>query len=562
MNRLTWCILLAFIFSLLSITQAKTIRTVALTNSQAPGTPIGALFDDFSNTDGPVINDSGDTAFAALLRTGSGGVTVTNRIGLWSESNGTLGLVTRTGDVAPGTPSGVVFNDLNTPHFNNSGQLAFVGDLREGGVTNSNDGGIWKGAAGTLSLVAREGSQAPGTPSGAVYGNSQGLGSFTSLVFNDLGQASFLGRLLVGSGGVVATSDTGAWSDHGGSLALVGREGNQAPGVPAGANYNVVGNPVLNDVGVIKIGASLQTGSGGVTSDNNVGLWVEQSGALNLILRRGDPATGVPPGLLFSNFNATGFNDSSEIAFLGNLVLNVGGVTTNNDRGMWKQSGGTFALVAREGNQAPDTPAGTNFGEFLYGPVLNAENQTAFLGRLQIGSGGVTEINDTGIWSDASGTLELIAREGSHPVGTPANFTFADVLDQDFSPILNSAGQIAFMAPYWSGSVGFPGGERLGIWAQDDNGVLELIVREGGKMKVGQGDYRTVSLLAFQGGSGNQDGRRSGFNDSGELAFFARFTDGSEGVFVTQGPVTVPEPTSFFLALVMAIAIYARRQES
>ena len=71
-----------------------------------------------------------------------------------------------------------------------------------------------------------------------------------------------------------------------------------------------------------------------------------------------------------------------------------------------------------------------------------------------------------------------------------------------------------------------------GIWVQGRNGKLVLVARTGGQLEVAPGDRRTVARLAFLGGTGNENGRNSGFNDRGQIAFQASFTDDSSGVFV------------------------------
>ena len=61
-----------------------------------------------------------------------------------------------------------------------------------------------------------------------------------------------------------------------------------------------------------------------------------------------------------------------------------------------------------------------------------------------------------------------------------------------------------------------------------------------------------------------EDGRRSGFNDRGQLAFWAQFTDGTEGVFVTN-LVAVPEPSGCYLlalGLLLAGVIGVRRNRA
>jgi hypothetical protein len=70
--------------------------------------------------------------------------------------------------------------------------------------------------------------------------------------------------------------------------------------------------------------------------------------------------------------------------------------------------------------------------------------------------------------------------------------------------------------------------------------VLQLNIREGELFEVAPGDFRVVSGLSFAFGTGNSDGRPSGFNNVGQLAFWASFTDGSQGVLVSDAVAHVP----------------------
>jgi hypothetical protein len=70
---------------------------------------------------------------------------------------------------------------------------------------------------------------------------------------------------------------------------------------------------------------------------------------------------------------------------------------------------------------------------------------------------------------------------------------------------------------------------------------------------VGPGDVRVVELLKLNGGGSSGEGIQSAFNDAGHLVFAARFTDGSEGVFVA----TVPEPLAPIL-VVAAVFVLGR----
>jgi hypothetical protein len=105
-------------------------------------------------------------------------------------------------------------------------------------------------------------------------------------------------------------------------------------------------------------------------------------------------------------------------------------------------------------------------------------------------------------------------------------------------PSLNSAGQIAFRAELIGDGV--DSSNDRGIWATDANGDLQLIARTGDQLEVAPGDSRTLAELDFVSVSNNSDGRRSAFNNVGQLAFWASFTDGSQGVFVSNKVAIVP----------------------
>ena len=295
--------------SFVATAHAAALRTVALSGQQVPGTDPGVIYDSFGAYydslfgaffRGPVLNDAGQTAFRADL-TGSG-VSSTNNQGVWSEGSGSLALVARTGSQAPGAPSGVNFRidptlELFSPVLNEAGQTAFYGGLTDGSV------GIWSEGSGSLNLVARGGVQAPGAPAGVNLSFSAGLDPFNLdwPKLNDAGQTAFVGALT--GAGVTTTNNWGVWSNGSGSLDLVARAGDQAPGTPSGVNYGVstVGPAVggLNDAGQIALWANL-AGSG-VVGDQNFGVWSGGSGSLMLVTRSGDHAPGTPSGVNFLN---------------------------------------------------------------------------------------------------------------------------------------------------------------------------------------------------------------------------------------------------------------------
>lgn len=559
-------LLACFVASLFSHTlSATTFRTVALSGDVAPvGGGVLPPFPRFDNQifHGISVNADGQVAFYANL-TGVG-IDVSNQVGIWSEGSGSLGLVARRGNQAPGTPFGVKLAALSHPVLNDVGQSAFRGSLTGPSTDATNLIGIWSEGSGSLNLVARAGDHAPGTLGGISFLGERDLGGgFADFgmyepVFNAAGKTAFSAYLT--GPGIDETNDLGIWSEGSGSLALVAREGNQAPGTPFGVKFGGLSDtPVLNSAGSTAFRGRVV--GPGVDSTNENGIWAEnRPGAigLGLVVRDGEAAPGTPLGVNFSSFFPPVINDAGEIAFTGNLT--GPGVDSTNDQGVWSEGSGPMSLVARAGNPAPGTPFGIDFAFFRH-VVINAEGKTAFRGLLT--GPGIDTSNREGIWSDASGSLTLIARESVAAPGTAPGVNFGEL--NNARPILNALGKVAFYGNLTGPGID-PSSNDGGIWAQDASGILQLIVREGDLFDVsndpGDPDMRTIDLLFFDGRTGLEDGRSGGFNDLGQVAFFAKFTDGSTGAFVTEVVVLIPEPSSVWLVVTACVGLLRRRSRS
>lgn len=107
---------------------------------------------------GPVLNQSGQVVFNGYLRPLD--PATTGEEGIWIQDDLGLSLLALAGDPAPGT-NGLQFTDFNHLNFNNLGEIAF--DAALDSADPATDHGIWRGPAGGLSLVVREGEPAPGT---------------------------------------------------------------------------------------------------------------------------------------------------------------------------------------------------------------------------------------------------------------------------------------------------------------------------------------------------------------------------------------------------------------
>jgi len=554
-------ILLAMLllFGCVTTAHADSLRTVALSGEQALSTDPSVIYSGFGT---PVLNEAGQVAFHGNL-TGTA-VNETNDDGIWSEGGGAgLALVARSGNQAPDTGTGVNFAGLGDPVLNNAGHTAFTGELVGTGVDRLNASGIWsEGAGAGLALVVRSGNQAPGTDSGVkffIYTEDPPL-------LNDNGQTAFYGELFGPNVGVF--NNNSIWSEGGDAgLALVARERDQVLGTSTDFSFRFLNSLlglVFNNAGNTAFPAEFD--GPGVDVTTGTGIWSEGRGlGPTLIARTGDQAPGTDIGVNFFNVYNPAINDAGQIAFSGGLTV-AGGIS-GSGYGIWSEGGGEgLALVVRSGTPAPGTDPGATFRVFSR-PVLNSAGQTAFWGQLT-GTGVSRNFNDTGLWREkpAGDVIELVARAGNQVPGMEAGFYFRN-LSQFDPPALNGAGQIAFQAYYANGKGDF----GSGIWAEDLDGTLQLIARTGDLLDVSDDphleDLRTISDIMFNfdlfedTGTGNEDGRRSSFNDRGQLAFTALFTDGTSGVFVSN-LVAVPEPTTSCLVLACSLITVSYRQRN
>ena len=503
---------------------AITFRTVALSGDPAPGTESGVTFVDFGGfpSKPPAINYSGETTFVATTTDGQFN---TSREGIWSEGSGTLALAAFEDEHAAGTPADVTFSDFGRPAINAEGHIVFEAAVAGASVdANVNKKGTWTHDLTSQNLVVREGDPAPGMATGVNFNLLYPLSLEADPVLNDATETAFYATL-VGADGT-SLGDVGLWSNVGGSPALIAQEGDQAPGTPAGVTFTILrrldARPELNSSGQTAFFADLFDPDD--LFDPQSGIWAGGPGSLVPVAYRGDPAPGLPAGTEFTGLGAPVMNDAGQIAFTAFFGLADAGANT----GIWSTGSGALALVARGGMAAPGMAAGVIFDDIVDSDVhvINGAGHTAFPALLS--GSGIDGSNNRSLWSEGSGSLKLVAREGTQAPGTESGVVFAE--GTAFQPSINGAGQVAFFGILSGPSV--DSGNQLGVWAEDSAGVLTLVVREGQLMEVAPGDFRTVAFLDMIAGSGGEDGKATSFNDLGQLAFLAEFTDGSAGIFV------------------------------
>ncbi len=485
-----------------SVSSGLPLGLLAREDDVAPGVIDGAEYNSFIGA--PVLNDAGDVALLASLRTGTGDeVTIRNNTAIFgpsSQPGSPLGLVIREGASPPGVSDGAVFGLLYWPRINNTGDTAFYARLTDGavpGVVNpGNDQAVFgpsSGAGSSLGLIARDGEPAPGVSDGALFDR---FATFDPLM-NAAGDVAFTAYLRTGNGGAVTEGNDhavfGPSSGPGSPLEVLAREGEPAPGVADGAEYFVFYTTTLNRSGQVAFKARLQTGAGSaVSADNDEALFgpssASGSAGLGLVAREGAPAPGVTDGAEFESFSNPGINGAGDLAFRASLRSGTGRtVTETKDEAIFGPSAGPgspWGLVAREGAPAPGAADGAEFGG-VAGPafgdlVLNGAGDVAFLASLRTGEtsdpGAVDDTNDEALFAFFGSELRMIVREGDpfeveRPGGLVGSRTIAEI---DFNAIL------------------------------------------------------------FGETSGGDEGQPRSFNDDGLLVFGLEFTDGTEGIFTAS----------------------------
>ena len=516
-------------------------QKVIAVGDAAPGTEAGTSFAPFGGEYVPMIptiDEQGMIGFASRLQ--GPAITSTNGTSIWTGAPGSLTLVARAGAPAPGAGAGVYLSfpfdfDLMAPILG-GGKVAFHGTLAGAGISESNNEGIWSGAAGGLSVLGREGTQAPGLAGGVLFSSPLFM-----VEMDQAGHAMMSGS--VSGPGITSTNDEGFWSNRSGSSAVILREGDPAPGM-AGVVYGGAGqfigtgynfeSPRFNDFGKVAIQANL-TGSGIGTFDNEA-LWVEQGGVMTRLAREGDAAPGAGNGATYGghgvtvDFSELSYNALGQTAFVSRVDRpgGPGGYTVTY--ALFSDHTGPLSLLAEPGIPAPGTSQ--NFG-IIGGQVLNDGGRIAF--RASLADAG--QWPPLGIWWDQAGSAGQLAAliVPGDPLAEQPGTT---ILGTNWIFGYSADGLIVIGADLEDPS----SPSRPSILYADPQGLVRLLIAAGDLFDVhGDGTVmREVSSFHF-----------GGLNAAGQMAIRLNFTDGGFGIYRvsrTQSGVNEPGPYAIRLA--------------
>lgn len=185
-------------------------------------------------------NASGKIAFLGFITNSSASADS----GIWTDAPGTLSLLVREGDPAPGITDAVFADFPYAIGIGDDGTVGFLARLGGTGVTVDNELTVWTGRPGALKLVAREGDPAPGLGTNVVFDTFLQAAYETGPAVNPYGHAAFVARLR--GPGITNANDDTIWVEDGdGTLRLVVREGSVLPSVGTTSAAIGTSNPAL-----------------------------------------------------------------------------------------------------------------------------------------------------------------------------------------------------------------------------------------------------------------------------------------------------------------------------
>lgn len=306
------------------------------------------------------------------------------------------------------------------------------------------------------------GNAAPGADGTTNIGNFDILRRGAFLAENS--DVVFPGSLIVGSGSPVITQDNsqGIWKGIGSGLRLIAQTGTVVPDV-VGAVFDYLPIvPAITDEGEVTILASLRIGIGGVTVNDDTGIWSEVGGGgLSLVLREGDAVpglAGVQVGRLATGAYATATTGvtTGETAF----SVTFKGASTDTAILRASISGTTVSVqaVARENSPAPGTALqfGNIAGSYSDPARMDATGNLVFAALTKPG-------NKEGLWyQPVGGSLAKVVMADDTAPGT-SGATFSRIQ----RPSIGSNGRIAFRAMLNANGDNSTSLRNDGIWFGD-----------------------------------------------------------------------------------------------
>ncbi len=285
-----------------------------------------------------------------------------------------------------------------------------------------------------------------------------------------------------------AASSVGIFRAHGGAIDAIVRAGDPSPPDPSAPFLNFLGEPSVNG-----------TGSAVFTADvlgHGRGIYLADASGLHALALPGDPVPS-PPGATFASLGLNPvINDAGTVAFRGTIHYTDPATQTPVDEDVLflRDAAGLHKLV---GTQESAPSAGGHPFCQLRNPALSGVPSVAFLATF-----GPDRVADSGIFLAGPGSVMAIALAN----GNIGNGTFSRFSG---TPATDAVGDLTFLANLARG--GTPAGQAI---VQRSGGTLQQFIASGLAIPVG-GSVKTLGAPAM--------------STKGHVAFRASFVPGTGG---------------------------------
>lgn len=496
------CLFLSFFLPMTSATSSATeisLRTVAISGQTVPGRPdltLGFSLGDANLNPARVfdLNRQGQVAFTAELSSGAQAV--------FTEAGGQgLRIVAETNTTpADGDPSdpirfisGVLINDRGDTVFSASGLAG---------------SGIWHNQIADGNRLVARSADALEPPRGRTFEDSRVSAAF----LNEQGQIAFDVETRTGT--------VSAWWERPGGLEIL---------IPTDKGFVSTSVAALGNNGAVLIGA-LHEGSTCEPRDDDrdphTGVWLRAPEGLWPVAR-----TDTSPQFGTCQVAPLGIGSEGQVLFSA-----------------WNRSDPTYFAWQADGTTT--SLLTTDFTERnLNPPAVVSHVLSADLSDNGTFSAVVSVARKLSLVSTIQGRgLETLLASGQPIPGT--DLTTNDPLGS-IEFIMDRQDQMLIQATTKRGNDVFES-----YLLRRPSGEFVELVSVGDSLSVAPNDTRVVAQLSSLSYGTTSDGGPTRFNDAGQFAFTAQFTDRSVGLFV----LTVPEPTSPSWGLAFTVAWMRRKR--
>ncbi|QQE10687.1 hypothetical protein JD969_14420 [Planctomycetota bacterium] len=286
---------------------------------------------------------------------------------------------------------------------------------------------------------------------------------FENFTINNAGQTGFKG-FLTGTG-VVDSNDVGIWLEDGGIRNFVIREGDGASEVDDGAYHRNFDIPRINSEGQVVFSGELVGEN--VDAGNKRGLWRYREGlGINMVARKGYPSGGAivnTGSISYARVNDAGQFTYRTIQYADNFETDAFAIMRVQNMEQH--------VIVDNGDHATGLGDGVVLKSSAYIPSINNFGELGFIAQME--GPGITSENHYGIWFGDTNGRKLITRQGFAANGTDQKYDAFGTIS------VNDAGQVAFNASLkpMPGQEWNPGTDR-GLWTGTSD-LLHMVMRTG-----------------------------------------------------------------------------------